>query len=100
MGGVETHLQNLISGLSSSEDVRLIVAGDAMRGRIEEMDGAVITRVGTLGLVVSMPVTPTLRWKLMKVKPALVHAHGIAAAYCVEKPRGTTRACFKNASWV
>jgi glycosyltransferase involved in cell wall biosynthesis len=75
MGGMETHLRNLVSGLSGSEDVRVIVAGDSIRGRVDRIDGAIITRVPTWGVVASMPVTPTLAWELMKVKPALVHVH-------------------------
>jgi rhamnosyl/mannosyltransferase len=86
---METHLQNLVSGLSASEDVRVIVAGDSMRGRVDRMDGAVITRVPTFGAVASMPVTPTLPWALMKLKPALVHVHvpNPAAAFAIVMAR-------------
>jgi rhamnosyl/mannosyltransferase len=82
---METHIQNLVFGLSASEDVQVIVAGDSIRGQVDRMDGAVITRVPTLGVVASMPVTPTLPWELMKVKPALVHVHvpNPAAAFAI-----------------
>ena len=85
MGGMETHLQNLVSGLSGSEDVRVIVAGDSIRGSVDHLDGAIITRVSTLGVLASMPVTLTLPWELMKVKPALVHVHvpNPAAAFAI-----------------
>ena len=75
IGGMETHIRDLVSGLSGSEDVRVIVAGDSNRGRIDHLDGAIITRVPTFGVLASMPITPTLPWELMKVKPALVHVH-------------------------
>lgn len=89
MGGMETHIQNLVSGLSGSEDVRVIVAGDSIRGCVDRMDGAVITRVPTLGVLASMPVTPTLPWELMKVKPDLVHVHvpNPAAAFAIVTAR-------------
>jgi glycosyltransferase involved in cell wall biosynthesis len=89
MGGMETHLQNLVSGLSGSEEVRVIVAGDSIRGRVDQLDGAIITRVSTLGVLASMPVTPTLPWELMKVKPALVHVHvpNPAAAFAIVAAR-------------
>jgi glycosyltransferase involved in cell wall biosynthesis len=92
MGGMETHLRDLVSGMSSSEDVRVIVAGDSIRGRVYQMDGAVITCVPTLGVVASMPVTPTMPWELMKVKPALVHVQvpnpGAAFAIVLARYRG------------
>ena len=89
MGGMETHLQNLVSGLSGSEDVRVIVAGDSIRGSVDHLDGAIITRVSTLGVLASMPVTLTLPWELMKVKPALVHVHvpNPAAAFAIVAAR-------------
>jgi rhamnosyl/mannosyltransferase len=89
IGGMETHLREIVTGLSSSEDVRVIVAGDTIRGRIDRIDGAIITRVPTLGVVASMPVTPTLAWELMKLKPALVHVHvpNPAAAFAIALAR-------------
>jgi glycosyltransferase involved in cell wall biosynthesis len=89
IGGMETHIRDIVSGLSSSEDVRVIVAGDTIRRRIDRIDGAIITRVPTLGVVASMPVTPTLAWELMRVKPALVHVHvpNPAAAFAIALAR-------------
>jgi glycosyltransferase involved in cell wall biosynthesis len=85
MGGMETHLRDIVSGLSGWDDVRVIVAGDTIRGRVDRLDGATIIRVPTLGVVASMPVTPTLPWELAKVKPALVHVHvpNPAAAFAI-----------------
>ncbi len=73
LGGIETHVQDLVAGMSGSEDVKAIVAGDSIRRQIDHQDGAVIVRVPTFGSVASMPVTPTLTWELMRAKPALVH---------------------------
>jgi rhamnosyl/mannosyltransferase len=89
MGGMETHIRNLVSGLSGSEDVRVIVAGDSIRGSVDQLDGAIISRVSTWGVVASMPVTPTLPWELMRVKPTLVHVHvpNPAAAFAIVMAR-------------
>jgi len=73
MGGMETHVRDLVCGLSGSQDVKVLVAGDSIRRQVDNLDGAVITRVPTLGVLASMPVTPTLPWELMKMKPGLVH---------------------------
>ena len=89
MGGMETHIQNLVAGTSGSDDVRVIVAGDSIRRRIDQLDGAIVTRVSTWGVLAKMPVTPTLFWELMKVKPALVHVHvpNPAAAFAIALAR-------------
>src|ERR1035437_1013170 len=87
IGGMETHIRDLVSGLSGSEDVRVIVAGDSNRGRIDHLDGAIITRVPTFGVLASMPITPTRPWELMKVKPALVHGHEQGPASPSSVPR-------------
>lgn len=91
-GGMETHIKDLVSGLSGFEEVRVIVAGDSIRGRTEQLDGAIITRVPTMGTLASMPVTPTLPWELIKVKPALMHVQvpnpGAAFAIALAGYRG------------
>lgn len=89
IGGMETHIRDLVSGLSVSEDVRVIVAGYSIYKRIDQIDGAIITRVSTWGVLASMPITPSLPWELMKVKPALVHVHvpNPAAAFAITLAR-------------
>ena len=75
MGGMETHLQNLVSRMSGTYDIQVLVAGDSSRKQVDHLDGAVITRVPTVGVLASMPLTPTLPGELMKMKPDLVHVH-------------------------
>lgn len=89
MGGMETHLQNLVSRMSETHDIQVIVAGDSIRRRVDHLDGAVVTRVPTLGALASMPLTPTLPWELVNMKPALVHVHvpNPAAAFAVVAAR-------------
>ena len=92
MGGIETHVQDLVAGMSGSHDVKVLVAGDSIRRQIDHLDGAVIIRVPTFGAVASMPVTPTLAWELIKAKPALVHVQvpnpGAAFAITMAQYRG------------
>ena len=89
IGGMETHIQDIASGLSYSEDVRVIVAGDSFRRHTDRLDGATIIRVPTLGVLSSMPIAPTLAWELMRVKPDLVHVHvpNPAAAFAIVMAR-------------
>lgn len=89
MGGMETHVRDLVSGLSASENVRVIVAGDSIRRHVDHLDGAIITRVPTLGVLASMPVTPTIPWELIKAKPTLVHVQvpNPAAAFAIVMAR-------------
>ncbi len=92
MGGMETYVRDLVSGMSGSQDIKVIVAGNSIRRRIDYLDGAVITRVPTVGVVASMPVTPTLPWELMRAKPSLVHVQvpnpGAAFAITMARYRG------------
>jgi rhamnosyl/mannosyltransferase len=89
MGGMETHLQNLVSGMSGFEDIQVIVAGDSTRRQVDQLDGATIIRVPTFGVLASMPITPTFPWELMKAKPMLVHVHvpNPAAAFAIVAAR-------------
>jgi glycosyltransferase involved in cell wall biosynthesis len=70
---METHVRDLVRGMSDREEVRVLVAGDSVRRRVDSLDGATITRVPTFGVLASMPLTPTLPWELARVNPTLVH---------------------------
>jgi glycosyltransferase involved in cell wall biosynthesis len=74
-GGIETHLQILVTGLSRANDVQVIVAGESIHRTVEQRNGATITRLPTFGTFASLPLTPTLPWHLKKFKPALMHVH-------------------------
>lgn len=85
-------MRDLVSGLTVSKNVQVIAAGDSIRRHVEQRDGATIVRVPTFGAVASMPVTPTLPWELMRVRPELVHVQvpnpGAALAICLAGYRG------------
>jgi len=91
-GGMETHVRDLVRGMSGSGDVRVIVAGNSARRRADHLDGAIIIRVPTFGVLASMPLTPTLPWELARAKPTLVHVQvpnpGAAFAIAMAGYRG------------
>ena len=74
-GGVETHLHHLVSHQSSRMSVEVVVANERPVTEIEVLDGARITRVACLGTVASLPICPSLPWKLTGRHESIVHLH-------------------------
>ena len=93
VGGMETHLQYLVSYQSSRMAVRVVVANDRAVTRTEVLDGAKITRVASYGTVASQPVCPSLPWKLAGRGDSMVHLHlpnpWAAKAYLMSGHKGT-----------
>lgn len=75
MGGIEKHLQQLVCRHSRALDVSVIVANDSVRSESEWQDGARISRVGSLGALASMPITPGLAWAIRRSEADLIHLH-------------------------
>ncbi len=92
MGGMETHLQELIDGLSSRYNIEVLVANDYASRQVDHVGGARIIRMSTLGTVASMPITPTLPFDLSRSVADLLHVHtpnpGAAFAVAVTGYRG------------
>ena len=59
MGGMEVYLQQLVSHQAKVTNVAAIVSNDLPHTEVQFRDGAKITRVACLGVIASMPVTPT-----------------------------------------
>jgi glycosyltransferase involved in cell wall biosynthesis len=74
-GGVETHLHHLVSYQTSRMSVEVVVANDRAATEIEVIDGAKITRVASYGTLASLPICPSLPWKLTGHKESIVHLH-------------------------
>lgn len=74
-GGMEVYLQQLVSHQSRTMDVTALVANDFRHTLVEPMDGARIVRAASLGVVASMPVTPTMAWHIHQAKPDVIHLH-------------------------
>jgi len=75
MGGIEVYLQNLVARQSGVMDVDVLVANDRRRTDFDVLDGARICRVGSLGMLASMPITPTMGWHLRRHETDLIHFH-------------------------
>lgn len=75
MGGMETHLQNLVRGICNHYSTEVLVANDGTLRQVEHLDGARICRVPTFGTLASMPLTPTLPYELWRSHADLVHVH-------------------------
>ena len=75
MGGMETHLQELVDGTSDRYDLEVLVANDYATRQVDYVGGAKITRMPTFGTVASMPITPTLLFDLSRSVVDLVHVH-------------------------
>lgn len=92
VGGMEIHLQQLVSRQSKVMDVAVIVANDLRRTQIEVVDGARISRVSSLGVFASMPITPTTVWHIRQNKADLIHLHtpnpGAALAFLASRHSG------------
>jgi glycosyltransferase involved in cell wall biosynthesis len=91
-GGMETHLQALVSGMRGLYGIDVLVANDRAHTNIEHLDGARVRRVPTFGTLASMPLTPTLPFELWRSHADLVHVHtpnpGAAFALAVCGYRG------------
>jgi glycosyltransferase involved in cell wall biosynthesis len=74
-GGMETHLQNLVTGLARNYSIAVVVANDDALKQTEKVDGASLTRLPSFGTMASMSVTPTLPWELSRCRPDLMHVH-------------------------
>jgi glycosyltransferase involved in cell wall biosynthesis len=75
VGGIETHVRDLVSYQSSLMRVEVVVANDQPVTRTEVLDGARITRVACFGTLASQPIYPSLPWKLAGHNELLVHLH-------------------------
>jgi glycosyltransferase involved in cell wall biosynthesis len=75
MGGMETHLQHLVSGLQSCVSVKAIVANDYLRTDRIWIDGVEITRVSTFGEFASSSLTWGLSREIEKSDADIVHLH-------------------------
>jgi glycosyltransferase involved in cell wall biosynthesis len=75
MGGIESHLRDLVRMQSGRLEVKVLVANDSAHFEERQIDGARVARVVTLGKVASMPITPTLPWNIARRKADVIHVH-------------------------
>jgi glycosyltransferase involved in cell wall biosynthesis len=75
VGGMETHLRDLVSRQSGKLRVEVVAAGEAPVTKMELLDGARVTRVASFGTLASQPICPLLPWKLTNHNEDIVHLH-------------------------
>ncbi|MBL0161926.1 MAG: glycosyltransferase [Bryobacterales bacterium] len=75
MGGMETHLRDLASCLSSNMQVEVIVSNDSWRTEHQVTDGVSVRKLATLGVFASAPVSPTMALELRRTNADIVHLH-------------------------
>lgn len=75
MGGIETHLRDLVSQQSASMAVEVLVANETARMQSEYLDGAKIVRLPTVARLASMPICPSLPFFLSRRPDSLLHIH-------------------------
>ncbi|HEY0796722.1 MAG TPA: glycosyltransferase [Acidisarcina sp.] len=75
VGGIESHLRDLVRMQSGRLEVKALVANNSVRSQEQQTDGASVTRVANFGTIASMPITPTLPWDVARRKADIVHVH-------------------------
>ena len=76
-GGIERVVQELAEGLSDQYDVRVLVCQPKGYGESTSVNGIEVVRAGSLGMVLSMPLSPSFPYLLNRLgrQAALVHVH-------------------------
>ncbi len=75
MGGIETHLRDLVAHQSALMRVEVLVANECARTDIDYLDGATVSRIATVAQLASMPLCPMLPFRLSGRSDTLVHMH-------------------------
>lgn len=75
MGGMETHLRDLASCLSSNMQVEVVVSNDSWRTEHQVVNGVSVRKLATLGVFASAPVSPAMALELRRTTADLVHLH-------------------------
>lgn len=74
-GGMETHLHALCTAIRDSVDVEVLVANEGRATVREQVDGVLVTRLGTVARVASAPLTPGLTRAIRRSRADIVHLH-------------------------
>jgi rhamnosyl/mannosyltransferase len=79
IGGIETTVQEMAEGLQKLPNVQceVLVCSDRFRGSMSLVNGVPVTRIGSLGCVLSMPVAPTFPAQLRTIASGfdIIHVH-------------------------
>jgi len=72
---METHLRTLCEGLVPHTDLHVVVANSSRRTEHSVVNGVRVTRVGTVAVVASAPVTPGMAAVARRARADIVHVH-------------------------
>lgn len=74
-GGMETFVQTLSEGTAADWDVVVVAANDSAQTVEERINGVRVVRAGALGVVASVPLSPSLPWRLWREHADCVVLH-------------------------
>jgi glycosyltransferase involved in cell wall biosynthesis len=75
VGGIESHVRELATGLAREIDVEVVVAARSRSTAIEVLDGVKVRRLRQVAMIASAPVTPGLRSAIASSDSDIVHLH-------------------------
>ncbi len=91
-GGMETHLRDLAVRQARTAQVKVIVSNSASRQESSVVEGVIVTRVGRIATIASMPVCPGLVSAIRSSPADIVHIHmpnpGAALAFLMSGHAG------------
>ena len=74
-GGMETHLRTLCEGLAPITELSVVVANSTRRTEHDMVNGVRVTRVGTMAVAASAPITPGMAREMRRAGADVVHVH-------------------------
>lgn len=74
-GGMESHVEALVSGLQTDAELRVVVCGDRRRETLEVRDGVAVSRAGRWFEVASTAFCPGMIPLVAKDTSSVVHLH-------------------------
>ena len=74
-GGMETHLEQLSTGLRQFADVRVLVSNADRRSITERRDGVLVHRAGTVAQFANTPISPDMVAAIRHSPAEIVHIH-------------------------
>ena len=91
-GGVENHVRDLAEGVKEKFSTSVLCCNTKRKTEVEEKESLKIVRVGSIGTLRSMPLSPTFPSWMRKIKADILHFHLpfplSVISYFLAKPRG------------
>ena len=91
-GGVENHIKLLTESIKEKFPITVLCCNTKRKTEVEEKDGLKIVRVGSVGTLRSMPLSPAFPLWIRKIKANVFHFHlpfplGVIS-YLLARPEG------------